>query len=335
MYLSSTDIRGLLDSRELVIQGSTAHQFDSSTQIGPCSIDIRIDNEFWRFKDNQRIDILNPYSLFNENSDPDQLCEKTNLEPGDGIDIEPGHIVLARVLEYIELPSFLAGMLIGRSRFSRLGLQVHCTGSFINPGYKGHLPLQIVNNNSGTIRVYPFLSLAQIAFIPVTCEPDVKYQNLDRTIFKDDKGGPSLWYLDRNIQDVAHRLALKELPTAVSIKVQQELQRSRQKTLDQLVKHLESPGFPVSQSPKKVQEYIERRARDFEPIDDRRERKMRTVFFLNTIVLGAALSIFVPSLVSAIQNRDLSNPLLWTGLTLTLFAGFIAWLIFDQKFIGG
>ena len=110
MYLSSTDIRRLLKLKKLVITGTQKRPFDANHQIGPCSVDVHISNEFWKFRDNQVIDVLNAYDIARINKEPEALCEKIILEPEESIDIPPRQVTLTHVLEYIEMPKFLAGI---------------------------------------------------------------------------------------------------------------------------------------------------------------------------------------------------------------------------------
>ena len=333
MYLSSTDIRRLLKLKKLVITGTQERPFDATHQIGPCSVDVRISNEFWKFRDNQVIDVLNAYDIARINKEPEALCEKIILEPEESIDIPPRQVTLTHVLEYIEMPKFLAGIVTGRSRFSRLGLSVHCTGSFINPGYKGYMPLQLVNNTPNTIKIYPFLGLAQLVFVLTSSDPDVDYQELSRTMFKRDTGGPSLWFLDENIQDLALKLAPKKIPEPAISSIYKELEKSRQKTLNQLSDYLQNIKLPEPHSQQKKNNYIEEKMQKFVSADDRREKKMRIVFFINTIVLGACLSVFIPSAVSVIQNNNAQDPVFWSSLLLLIFSSILMWLTFDFRFV--
>jgi deoxycytidine triphosphate deaminase len=331
MYLSSTDIQELLRQELLVIRGSEEHKFDANHQIGPCSVDIRISNEFWKFRNLERIDLLDIHRFSKES----ESYEKIVLDSEQNIDILPNEIVLTHALEYIETPEYLAGMLVGRSRYSRLGLSVHCTGNFINPGYRGYMPLQLVNNNSFPIRIYPYMDLAQIVFVLLSSEPDINYQDLPRTIFKVDRGGPSLWFLDKNIQDLAHRLSQSRLPQTVELLIKKELEKSQERTLNQIEKYLSKVSTSNFESEEVRARRFENQMRNFEPRDEIRDRKTRIVFYINGIVLGADLGVFIPALFSAMGEGNFQNPTFWSSLAVLLFSLFIMWLTFDIKYIGG
>ena len=185
------------------------------------------------------------------------------------------------------------------------------------------MPLQLVNNTPNTIKIYPFLGLAQLVFVLTSSDPDVDYQELSRTIFKRDTGGPSLWFLDENIQDLALKLAPKKIPEPAISSIYKELEKSRQKTLNQLSDYLQNIKLPEPHSQQKKNNYIEEKMQKFVSADDRRDKKMRIVFFINTIVLGACLSVFMPSAVSVIQKNNVQDPVFWSSLLLLIFSSIL------------
>lgn len=135
MYLSSSDIFHLIDSKYLIIKGTNGYEFSPQEQVGPCSVDIRLANEFRKFKSTQAvIDLLDISTISKMQENLEVFYEKHVLDEGESISIEPNEVVLAYALEYIELPTMVAAILTGRSRFARLGISINCTGDFINPG---------------------------------------------------------------------------------------------------------------------------------------------------------------------------------------------------------
>jgi len=92
--------------------------------------------------------------------------------------------VLASTLEYFRLPATLAGRLEGRSTWGRLGLQVHSTAGFVDPGFSGILTFELQNMGKGPLILYPGVRIAQICFfrcnataIPYTQKPGAKYHS--------------------------------------------------------------------------------------------------------------------------------------------------------------
>jgi len=81
--------------------------------------------------------------------------------------MHPGEFVLASTLEYFRLPRDLAGRLEGRSSLGRLGLQVHATAGFVDPGFHGNLTFELINSGSLPVRIAPGFRLGQMCFFPV------------------------------------------------------------------------------------------------------------------------------------------------------------------------
>jgi hypothetical protein len=116
--------------------------------------------------------------------------------------------VLGRIYESLRIPDSCAGRIEGRSSFARLGLAVHCTGDFINPGWSGYMPLQLHNVGPYPVRIAPYTSLCQLMLIKLSSEPEHTYGDTElRSKYVNDDGGPSLWWRDRQIEKLRDRLA--------------------------------------------------------------------------------------------------------------------------------
>jgi len=103
----------------------------------------------------------------------------------ESITISPGQFILGHSMEYLKLPPKIAGQVEGRSSFARLGLQIHMTASFIDPGFEGVLTFEIYNAGPNPIKLYPGLRIAQLRFfngnspvIPYNRNLDAKYSGL-------------------------------------------------------------------------------------------------------------------------------------------------------------
>jgi deoxycytidine triphosphate deaminase len=77
--------------------------------------------------------------------DPIRDWKRFEVNEGQFVTLKPGQTIMARVYERFRMPDDCAGKIEGRSSFARLGLAVHCTGDFINPGWEGYMPLQLSN----------------------------------------------------------------------------------------------------------------------------------------------------------------------------------------------
>ena len=88
-----------------------------------------------------------------------------------------------------------------------MGLGVHCTGDFINPGYRGHMPLQLFNAGPTAIRIFPYLPICQLVVIKLTGDPTRVYgQEELHSKYMHDNGGPSYWWRDKRIKSLQKKL---------------------------------------------------------------------------------------------------------------------------------
>src|ERR1017187_1757133 len=149
MYLSDRELTALLPA--LNFQTSDPDfAFNPNQQIQPCSIDLRLDSVFWRSRSKREIDLRKPgvWEL-----SPRRFWKRYQLQSTESIVLNPGELVLGRTYETFSMPVGCAGHVEGRSSFGRLGLAVHCTASFINPGWTGHMPVQLMNWSRNPIRL--------------------------------------------------------------------------------------------------------------------------------------------------------------------------------------
>jgi deoxycytidine triphosphate deaminase len=206
MYLADQDLKALLPE----LQFKTAHPkhvFEPDSQIQPCSIDLRLDNVFWLQRWGQQID-LRRTSLLEQQ--PRRHWEKRRLSDGQSITLRPREMILGRTYESFRIPAGFAGKLEGRSSFSRMGLAIHCSADFINPGYGGHMPLQLINLGTHTIKVYPYLSVCQLIVIKLSSKSARLYGDDDlHSKYVDDDGGPSFWWRDKRIRALQTALGMR------------------------------------------------------------------------------------------------------------------------------
>jgi len=216
MYLTDKEIREKLD--ELKIECSNPKElFRPEEQIQPCSIDLRLDNVFWIPIKRRTIDLRKSKLL---ELSPRRYWRKVILKAGESITLRPGELVLGRIYEKFTIPPDYAGKIEGRSSFARIGLGVHISGDFINPGYRGHMPLQLVNYSPNSIRLYPYIPICQLMLIKLSSKPDRLYGEKElQSKYMDDDGGPSYWWRDKRIKRLQDRL--KEYD--VSLKIQDEI----------------------------------------------------------------------------------------------------------------
>lgn len=158
MPLSDRDLRQIIPEMAFETDDHT-RPFDLETQVQPCSIDLRLDRRFWiprrPFSSRLFRRSLDLRSSVTGEIDVRRLFMTWSLHKDEGITVKPGEMILGRTFEKFTVPNGFAGKLEGRVSFSRLGLSVHCTGDFINPGWRGRMPLQIVNHGVVPITLAP------------------------------------------------------------------------------------------------------------------------------------------------------------------------------------
>jgi dCTP deaminase len=89
--------------------------------------------------------------------------------------LHPGEFVLGSTLEHVEVPSDLVARLEGKSSLGRIGLLIHSTAGYVDPGWKGHLTLELSNVSNFPITLYHRMKIGQISFLKLTTPADVLY----------------------------------------------------------------------------------------------------------------------------------------------------------------
>jgi len=126
--------------------------------VQPASVDLRLGDSFRVFHNYRvaTIDLREP---------PENLTEEVVVSPEDAFVIHPGEFCLGRTLEWVELPDDVVARIEGKSSLGRLGLIVHATAGFCDPGWKGTLTLELNNLTRVPIKLYPGLLIAQLSFM--------------------------------------------------------------------------------------------------------------------------------------------------------------------------
>jgi dCTP deaminase len=128
--------------------------------LQPSSVDVRVDRLFRVFRNNRA-----PYIDVKVDQD---LTELVEVEDDEAFILHPGEFVLGSTLERITLPDDLVARLEGKSSLGRLGLLIHSTAGFIDPGWDGHVTLELSNVANLPITIYPGMKIGQISFMQMT-----------------------------------------------------------------------------------------------------------------------------------------------------------------------
>ena len=162
MILSDHTIREELEAGRILID-----PLDENC-IQPSSIDLHVDDTFRVFHNARH-----PY--IDVKKEMDDLTEIAKPPEGDAFILHPGEFVLGSTLERVTLPNDLVARLEGKSSLGRLGLLIHSTAGYVDPGWDGYLTLELSNVANLPITIYPGMKIGQISFFKLTTPADVPY----------------------------------------------------------------------------------------------------------------------------------------------------------------
>jgi dCTP deaminase len=129
--------------------------------LQPSSVDVRVDRLFRVFHNNR-------YPYIDVKVEQEELTELVTVDGDHPFVLHPGEFVLGSTLERIRLPDDLVARLEGKSSLGRLGLLIHSTAGFIDPGWDGHVTLELSNVANLPITIYPGMKIGQISFMQMT-----------------------------------------------------------------------------------------------------------------------------------------------------------------------
>lgn len=161
----------LLSDRDIlaeVTEGRIALEPWDPAMLQPSSIDVRLDR-FFRVFENHRYPHIDP---------AEEQPELTRLiEVGDeeAFVLHPGEFVLGSTWEQVSLPATVAARLEGKSSLGRLGLLTHSTAGFIDPGFSGHVTLELSNMATLPVKLWPGMKIGQLCFFRLSSEAEHPY----------------------------------------------------------------------------------------------------------------------------------------------------------------
>jgi len=192
VLLSDRDLRKELAAGRLGLE-----PFDER-MVQPSSIDVRLDR-FFRVFNNTRYTHIDPSS---------QQDDLTSLVEADGdapFVLHPGEFVLGSTFESVLLPDDLAGRLEGKSSLGRLGLLTHSTAGFIDPGFEGHITLELSNVANLPITLWPGMKIGQLCLFRLSSAAEHPYGTAEAgSRYQGQRGPtPSRAYLNFSRADTA------------------------------------------------------------------------------------------------------------------------------------
>ena len=162
MLLSDRDIAAEIKAGRVQVD-----PFDPK-MIQPSSVDVRLDR-FFRVFENHKYEVIDP------SIEQSELTREVAVAPEDFFILHPGEFVLASTYEVITLPDDIAGRLEGKSSLGRLGLLTHSTAGFIDPGFSGHITLELSNVANLPVKLYPGMKIGQLCLIKLSSSAEHPY----------------------------------------------------------------------------------------------------------------------------------------------------------------
>ena len=179
MILSDADIRRRLTDGDLVVEPID----DPELQIQPASIDLRLGREFLEFQ-RTNIPCIHP----NSEQEVDEYVEETYVEEGEEFILHPGDFVLGTTKERIEVPPDLLGTVQGRSSLGRLAVVIHATAGLCDPGFAGHITLELSNLGAAPVALAPDMRISQITFTELSSPAERPYGSERGSKYQDQQG---------------------------------------------------------------------------------------------------------------------------------------------------
>lgn len=136
--------------------------------IQPASVDVHLDRRILVFRNSRR-------AYIDVRQDMSDLTDMVTIEDDKPFILHPGEFVLASTLEYIELPDDLVARLEGKSSLGRIGLLIHSTAGYVDPGWKGHLTLELSNVANLPVTLYCGMKIGQISYLKLSTPADNLY----------------------------------------------------------------------------------------------------------------------------------------------------------------
>ena len=162
----------------MVLSDRTIEQLIADGRIGidpydvsllqPSSVDVRVDRYFRVFH-NAR------YPYIDVKQPQEELTEEVAIDDERPFILHPGEFVLGSTYEYVTLPDDVAARLEGKSSLGRLGLMTHSTAGFIDPGFQGHITLELSNVATLPIKLYPGMKIGQLCFFRLSSPAEHPY----------------------------------------------------------------------------------------------------------------------------------------------------------------
>jgi dCTP deaminase len=194
MLLSDGDIR------RQIAEGRIGLEPLDMNLLQPSSMDVRLDR-FFRLFDNHKYPFIDP------REQQDELTRFVEVASDEPFILHPGEFVLGSSFEYVKLPNDIAARLEGKSSLGRLGLLTHSTAGFVDPGFQGHVTLELSNVATLPIKLWPGMKIGQLCFFQLSSPSENPYGSEKYGSRYQGQRGPtaSRSHLNFHISDVGNQ----------------------------------------------------------------------------------------------------------------------------------
>jgi dCTP deaminase len=162
VLLSDKDIRAEIESGRVGVDPY------EPKMIQPSSIDVRLD-KFFRVFENHKYEVIDP------SKEQPELTREIEVGNDEHFILHPGEFVLASTYEVVTLPDDIAARLEGKSSLGRLGLLTHSTAGFIDPGFSGHITLELSNVANLPVKLFPGMKIGQLCLVKLSSAAENPY----------------------------------------------------------------------------------------------------------------------------------------------------------------
>lgn len=178
VLLSDRDLTAQVDAGRIVLD---PHE---PAMVQPSSIDVRLDRYF-RLFDNHKYPFIDPAE------EQPELTRLVEVDADEAFVLHPGEFVLASTLERVALPTDIAARVEGKSSLGRLGLLTHATAGFVDPGFDGHVTLELSNVATLPIKLWPGMKIGQLCFFQLSSPAQYPYGSTQRGSHYQGQRGPT------------------------------------------------------------------------------------------------------------------------------------------------
>ncbi len=178
MVLSDRDIRAAIGERRIVIEPFEAKY------LQPASVDIHLDSQFRVFRSTR-------HAYIDLKKGVEDITDLVTVQSGDRFILHPGEFALGSTLERLRLADDIVSRVEGKSSLGRLGLLIHSTAGFVDPGWDGHLTLELSNVNTIPITLYPGMRIGQLSFFQLSSPAERPYGSAELGSSYQGQSGPT------------------------------------------------------------------------------------------------------------------------------------------------